>query len=98
VSHANFICPDDCPEPDDYCTITGESRPPALYNMLAGLNMPGFHSTCIVSSQLAPGQGGYQWRTLLRALEDVKAHPGKVLVSTACKCHGVIHALEYHSP
>jgi len=95
VSNADFICPDDCPEPEDYCTVTGEPRPLVLCDTLSNLRLPGYHSTCIISSQLAPGVGGYQWQTLLRALEDIKTHPGKILVSTACKCHGVIHAFHY---
>ena len=95
VSNADFICPDDCPEPAAYCTVTGEPRPQVLCDTLSCLKLPGFLATCIVSSQLAPGVGGYQWRTLCRALEDIKAHPGDMLVSTACKCHGVMHALRY---
>ena len=96
VSNADFICPDDCPEPDDLCTVTGEPRPLVLCDTLSNLRLPGYHSTCILSSQLAPGVGGYQWQTLLRALEDIKTRPGKILVSTACKCHGVLHAFNYH--
>jgi len=95
VSNADFICPDDCPEPTDYCTVTGEPRPQVLCDTLASLELPGVHATCIVSSQLAPGVGGYQRRTLCRALKEIKAHPGDMLVSTACKCHGVMHALRY---
>jgi len=97
ISNAPFICPDDCPEPDDLCTVTGEPRPQVLCDTLSNLRLPDYHSTCIVSSQLAPGVGGYQFRTLLRALKDIKAQPGKILVSTACKCHGVMHAFHYHS-
>jgi hypothetical protein len=96
VSNAAFICPDDCPEPDDLCTVTGEPRPLVLCDTLSNLILPGYHATCIVSSQLAPGVGGYQWRTLLGVLADIKAHPGKILVSTACKCHAVVHAFVHH--
>jgi hypothetical protein len=97
ISNADFICPDDCPEPDDLCTVTGEPRPQVLCDTLSSLRLPDYHSTCIVSSQLAPGVGGFQWRSLLRALEDIKVHPGRILVSTACKCHGVMHAF-MHQP
>jgi hypothetical protein len=95
ASNADFICPHNCPEPDDHCTVTHEPRPQVLCDTLARLNISGYHSVCIVSSQLAPGVGGFQRRTLLRALEEIQAHPGKVLVSTACKCHGVVHAFKY---
>ena len=96
VSNADFICPDDCPEPEDCCTVTGEPRPQVLCDTLSNLRLPGYHSTCLVSSQLAPGVGGFQWSTLLGVLADIKAHPGQTLVSTACKCHGVVHAFSYH--
>ena len=95
ASNADFICPDDCPEPDDYCTVTGKSRPQGLSDTLSSLKLPGFHSTCIVSSQLAPGVGGFQWSILHKTLKEIKAHPGKILVSTSCKCHCVIHAFRY---
>ena len=95
ASNADFICPDNCPEPADYCIATGEPRPQVLCDTLSSLKLPGFHATGIVSSQLAPGVGGYQWRTLYRALKEIKAHPGDMLFSTACKCHGVMHAFRY---
>lgn len=95
ISNADFICPDDCPEPDDLCTVTGEPRPQVLCDTLSNLRVPGYHSACIVSSQLATGVGGFQWRSLLRALKHIKSHPGSILVSTACKCHGVMHAFDY---
>ena len=94
ASNADFICPDECPEPDDYCTVTGESRPQVLCDTMSDLRLPGYNAACIVSLQLAPGLGGFQWRTLLRTVQDIQAHPGRVLVSTACKCHGVMHALD----
>lgn len=95
TSNADFICPDDCPEPVNYCTVTGEPRPQVLCDTLSSLKLPGFHATGLVSLQLAPGVGGYQWRALCRALKDIKAHPGGMLFSTACKCHGVMHAFRY---
>jgi len=92
ASNADFICPDDCPEPETYCTVTGEPRPQVLCELLYDLNLPDFHSICVVSSQLAPGVGGFQLRTLHQALEGIRSHPGNILISTACKCHGVVHA------
>ena len=92
VSNADFICPDDCPEPETYCTVTGKPRPQVLCELLYGPNLPDFHSICVVSSQLAPGVGGFQLRTLQQALKGIRSHPGNILISTACKCHGVVHA------
>ncbi|MFC1878172.1 hypothetical protein ACFL2E_13035 [Thermodesulfobacteriota bacterium] len=92
VSNTDFICPDDCPEPETYCTVTGKPRPQVLCELLYGPNLPDFHSICVVSSQLAPGVGGFQMRTLQQALKGIRSHPGNILISTACKCHGVVHA------
>ncbi|MCG6909577.1 MAG: hypothetical protein LJE94_05570 [Deltaproteobacteria bacterium] len=93
VSNADFLCPDDCPEPEGLCTVTGEPRPRVLHETLSRLVLPGFQSICIVSEQLAPGVGGYRLRALDAALETVLNNTGSFLVSTACKCHGVVHAL-----
>jgi hypothetical protein len=92
ASNADFLCPDDCDEPDQYCTVTGKPRPQILCDTLSGLKLSGYHSKCIVSSQLAPGVGGFKFQALLQTKQELKAHPGKWLVSTSCKCHSVIHA------
>jgi hypothetical protein len=93
LSRATHLCPDDCPEPEDFCPVTGESRTPPLYEALAGLSLPGFRVLVIPSRPLAPGVGGYPPRALLdlaRALDDVHEN---LLIATACRCHGVVHAL-----
>jgi FlaA1/EpsC-like NDP-sugar epimerase len=38
VSHADFICPDNCPAPKTICTHTGKPRPMDLFRLLAGLD------------------------------------------------------------
>ena len=94
ISYADFRCPDDCPEPP-YCTVTGEKRDKPLYRVLEGIVAEGFALHVIRSRQMAPGVGGYNMEDLLRlcsALEE--ARPGKWLVGTACRCHGVLSALE----
>lgn len=96
TSNADFLCPDDYDEPDQYCTVTGEPRPQLLSDTLPGLKLSGYHSICIVSSQLAPGVGGFQFRALLQTKKELKTHPGKCLVSTSCKCHSVIHAFSLY--
>ena len=97
VSNADFLCPDDCPEPEKICTVTGKPRPQVLYTFLAGLSIPGFTMVVVRSRQLAPGVGGYQPVDLQNALDRVRAAPGPVLLATACKCHGVIEALDARS-
>ena len=93
VSYADFFCPEDCPEPSDICTYTGNPRIGILYQTLQQLAWKDFLSVVVRSRQLSPGLGGYTPSDLYRALAQVKAAPGPVLVSTACKCHGVVNAL-----
>lgn len=95
ASHATFTCPEDCPEPEDFCTVTGEPRPGMLHEILDGIDITGFRSVSLISTQLGPGFGGFQLAVLQKALADVTAEAGGILLSTACKCHGVIHAFEW---
>lgn len=92
MSHADFICPDDCPEPADICTYTGKAREPILYEVLARILYEDFTSVAVRSRQLAPGVGGIRPNDLFTALGEIVSSRGPVLLSTACKCHGVIQA------
>jgi len=92
VSHADFICPDDCPEPADICTYTGNAREPNLYEILAKIQFEDYTSVVVRSRQLAPGVGGIRPNDLFAALGEIVSSRGPVLLSTACKCHGVIQA------
>jgi hypothetical protein len=92
LSRAQHLCPDDCAEPE-VCPVTGESRDVPLHQELASLQLAGYEIRVIPSQQLAPGVGGYPpWR-LLGLARDMGALKGKVLIATACRCHGVIHGL-----
>jgi len=94
ASYADFMCPDDCPEPL-YCTVTGEKRDPALYALLRGLSSPDFKVHVIRSRQLAPGLGGYRVKDLTRAAQTItRSLHKKWLLGTACRCHGVLTAFE----
>jgi len=88
------LCPDDCPEPDTVCPVSGESRRVALYDRLAALEIPGFQILVVPTRSLAPGVGGYPPESLRHLAEQLLAMEGKVLIATACRCHGVIHGLE----
>jgi len=92
LSRAQHLCPDDCSEPE-VCPVTGESRDPALHQELASLNLAGYEIRVIPSRQLAPGVGGYRPRQLLDLAREMAALTGKVLIATACRCHGVVHTL-----
>jgi hypothetical protein len=95
ATNATFTCPDDCPEPEEICTVTGEPRPQVLCATLSSLAVPGYRSVGIVSNQMAPGVGGFQLVAFRHAMTDITAEPGKILFSTACKCHGVLHSFEW---
>jgi hypothetical protein len=92
LSRARHLCPDDCAEPE-VCPVTGESRELPLYRELASLNLAGYEMKVIPSQQLAPGVGGYPPGRLLDLARDMGALRGRVLIATACGCHGVVHGL-----
>jgi hypothetical protein len=94
VSYADFMCPENCTEPFERCTFTGKPRKGFIYKDLKSVVFEDFRSVVIRSYQLAPGVGGYPPAALRQALDEVLACSGPVLLSTACFCHGVIHALE----
>ena len=97
VSYADFRCPDDCPEPEEYCTVTKKPRGLPLYDLLGATAPKHFTTHIIRSRQLAPGLGGYKVGDLIDLLGRIKkAGEGKWLVGTACKCHGTVTALETH--
>jgi len=93
TSVADFICPDDCLEPESLCTCTGRPRTVVLHEALVNIVHPEFRPMVIVSRQLAPGVGGYRVSDLDAVLTKITEHPGPYVLATACKCHGVMHAL-----
>lgn len=97
MSNADFLCPVNCSEPDDACSYTGKPRPRILFRELASIRLKGFRSIVVQSKQLAPGIGGYQSQALFRALRLTRESNVPVLLSTACKCHGVMHAFKVTS-
>jgi hypothetical protein len=93
LSYADFVCPEDCPEPSDHCTVTGEKRGAPLYDLLRKIDVPNYRVHIIRSRQLAPGVGGYRVAGLSALMDDLGRDPGgKWLVGTACRCHGIITA------
>ena len=96
-SFADFLCPEDCAEPPLYCTVTGKRRENPLYQILMGV-FRSYESRVIQSQQLAPGAGGFPPKILDDLLKDLRslAKLGQpVLISTACRCHGVTSALSF---
>jgi len=97
TSVATFRCPDDCSEPRDRCTVTGLRRPGDLFALLARIRVPGSVPLVVRSHQLAAGVGGYRPSALRRLMRGAEAVRGSILVATACRCHGVVHALKWES-
>lgn len=98
VSHADFRCPDDCAEPRDICTVTGEPRKRNMFEILGDIQLPPFKALAIRSHQLGAGIGGYRPRHLFALFDEVEQAGGQLFVSTACRCHGVITGLERRHP
>jgi hypothetical protein len=97
TSFADFLCPEDCLEPSQYCTVTRKRRVKPLYDILRDLKGP-FESRVIISQPLAIGVGGFQPKELLGLLEDVNKQKNSrtlILISTASRCHGVTSALSF---
>ncbi len=94
LSYADFHCPGDCSEPEEFCTVTGLSRGKTLYALLDDLKIEPF-VTCIVRSvQLAPGLGGFRLEAAV-ALKNllIEAGRGSFLIGTSCSCHAVLNGL-----
>ncbi len=94
VSRADFRCPPDCPEPADRCLYTGEPRGEDLFRGIEAVVAPGLPVRVIRSRQLGPGVGGYRPAELRRLAADLAGLRGLVVVATACRCHGVLTALD----
>ena len=94
VSHADFRCPDDCDEPQDICTVTRKMRKQNMFELLDDIDIEPLKALSIQSRQLGPGIGGYRPEQLIALMQNVKQSRGAVLVSTACRCHGVITGIE----
>lgn len=95
ASYADFRCPEDCPEPASRCTATGKARGTPLYRLLVEASPRGFNVHVIRSRQLAPGVGGYRVKDLKEFLGKIsEGGKEKWLVATACRCHGIVTAMQ----
>jgi hypothetical protein len=94
VSHADFICPDNCPEPKEICAHTGKPRPMDLFRLLGDLDFDTVLPIVLRSHQLLPGVGGIYPPDLLHALDIAGQNNRRpLMVATACRCHGVVDFL-----
>ncbi|CAO0823546.1 conserved hypothetical protein [Desulfarculales bacterium] len=94
LSLTDTLCPDDCPEPVQICPKNGLERGQPLFARLAALALPGWGMAVLRSRQLAPGVGGLAVHEMRARHQRLAEQGGLWLVATACRCHGVLHALE----
>jgi hypothetical protein len=92
VSIADFICPDNCPEPEHICTHTCEPRPYNLYDRIEAKCPDGFKPVVIRSHQLTPSVGGIMPKALFDSVEKIKSAQTPIIMATVCRCHGVLSA------
>ena len=90
VSHADFLCPPNCNEPDDRCTKTGKPRKTDMFTLLERVSFQDITPFVIQSVQLGPGVGGYAPAAMFDLLTRLEHHRGRCFVATACRCHGVV--------
>lgn len=90
VSHADFICPDNCNEPDAFCTHTKQPRQQDMHALLASLCFKDYTPLVLKSRQLTPGVGGASPEDLFQLLDKIETTGGHLLVCTACRCHAVV--------
>ena len=94
VSHADFLCPDNCPEPENICTHTGKPRPMDLFRLLDNLDIEAVLPIVLRSHQLLPGVGGIYPADLMSALDTARKNSQRpLMIATACRCHGVVDFL-----
>ncbi len=94
ISHATFLCPADCDEPEEFCTVTGLPRPTPLYELVSSISLDKVVILSLQSRQFASGAGGFYAADLWLLLETVQRHaPADFLICTSCKCHGIITGL-----
>jgi hypothetical protein len=92
ASWADFVCPQDCPEPADTCFATKKPRQANLFDLMEqAAQGTGALPLVIRSHQLAEGVGGYRPQELFDALKKAAASPKDrlIIAATACRCHGV---------
>jgi hypothetical protein len=94
LSHADFICPDNCPEPKNQCTVTGKNRPGDLFRLLREIEVGDLLPLVVRSRQILPGVGGIRPGDFFGILADARKNVDSPLfVATACRCHGVGNAV-----
>ena len=96
ISHADFLCPDNCGEPEYFCTYTGEERAEDMFHILANIDGSPYVPLVVRSYQLFPGGGGIYPEDMWNILDRLHNFMNKpLLIATACRCHGVVDGLQF---
>jgi hypothetical protein len=96
MSHADFLCPQNCPEPEDLCSYTQRQRPLSLYRLLETIDHGRFVPLILRSRQFASGVGGFFPQDLWDLVERARLISGApLLIGTACKCHGIADSFSH---
>ncbi len=96
ISHADFLCPSNCLEPDELCSFTCKKRPQPLFEILEEMSYRDFSPVIIRSRQFAPGVGGFLPDDLWTLLQSARSRSDMpLLIGTACKCHGAITGISH---
>jgi len=82
------ICLDNCSSPE-ICPVTKIKRPCPMYELLR-FACP--EAKILISHQLSPGIGAINGKDFASLLEEARKVE-KIVVVTACNCHGVLTAL-----
>lgn len=82
------LCVDNCSSPE-VCPVTKVKRPCPMFELI---KFACREAKVVVSHQLAPGIGAMKGEDFLEVLREAE-RAEKIVVATACKCHGVITAL-----
>ncbi|MCS7121210.1 MAG: hypothetical protein NZ895_01205 [Archaeoglobaceae archaeon] len=88
VSYNRKMCLENCIQPE-ICPITKIKKPTAMYKLLEFCIPKVF---VLVSESLAPGIGGFKGENFLEVVRKARSLE-KIIVATACNCHGVVTAL-----
>lgn len=83
------MCLENCRSPD-ICPATKIKRPCPMFEMIRFASPEAF---ILVSHQLAPGLGAISGKDFQKMVKKAFKDK-KIIVATACKCHGVITALK----
>jgi len=86
----NDSCIENCSAPD-VCPVTKMRKPLPMYELIKLIKIP--DSFVVESKYLKPGLGAIEGSTILKLFkwaEDKK----RIVIATACRCHGILTALE----